>query len=151
MRLSMALLFGLIGAAGLLAADGQPKPAARYGIELDLNSYPQDTPKAALASVLKAANAGKFDYLVAQLADPSFIDDRVKRLFGGDFEAQVKDSRARLDPSAVKELHRFLSDGEWKIGEAEASVRLKDVSDRAVFFRNIDGRWFLEHPSKPKT
>ena len=150
MRLSMALLFGLTGAAGLLAADGEPKPDARYGIELDLNSYPQDTPKAALASVLKAANAGKFNYLVAQLADPSFIDDRVKRLFGGDFEEQVKDTRARLDPSAVKELHRFLSDGEWKIGEAEAAVRLKDVSDRAVFFRKIEGRWFLEHPSKPK-
>jgi hypothetical protein len=150
MRLSVAFLLGLAGAAGLLAAEGEPKPGARYGLAPDLTTYPQDAPKTALASVLKAADAGKFDYLVAQLADPSFIDARVKELFGGDFEEQVKDTRARLDPPALKELHRFLSDGEWTTSDSGASVRLKEVGDRAVFFRNIDGRWFLEHQSKPK-
>jgi hypothetical protein len=149
MRVGVALLFGLAGAAGLFAAEGAAKPGARYGVEPDLTTYPQDVPKAALDSVLKAANAGKFDYLAAQLADPSFIDARVKELFGGNFEEQVKDTRARLDSVALKELRRFLSDGEWMIGDAEASVRLKDVGERAVTFRKIGGRWFLEHPSKP--
>ncbi len=151
MRSGRTLLFGLACAVGLFAAEGESKPPARYGIEPDLKTYPQEAPKEALASVLKAANAGKFDYLAAQLADPSFIDDRVKSLFGGRFEEQVKDVRARLDPFALKELHRFLSDGEWTVGDAEASVRLKDVSDRIVAFRKIDGRWYLEHPSKPKS
>jgi hypothetical protein len=150
MRFSIALLIGLTGTAGLLAAEGHAKLGGRYGIDLDLNTYPQDTPKTALASVLKAADAGRFDYLVAQLADPSFIDARVKSLFDGRFAEQVQDTRARLDPSAIKELRRFLKDGEWTAGNAEASVRLKDESDRAVFFRKIDGRWFLEHASKPK-
>jgi hypothetical protein len=151
MRVGLALLFGLAFAGGLLAADGAVKAGARYGLEPDLAAYPQDAPKAALNSVLKAADAGKFDYLTAQLADPSFIDARIKLLFGGSFQEQVKDTRARLDSVALKELRRFLSDGEWMIGDAEASARLKDVSDRAVALRKIDGRWFLEHASKPKS
>lgn len=145
MTRGVVLVFGLASAVGLLSAEN----GARYGVAPDLATYPQDSPKATLASVLKAADAGKFDYLSAQLADPSFIDARVKELFGGDFTEQVNDARARLDSSALKELRRFLSDGEWKIDAAEASVHLKDVSDRAVAFRHIDGRWFLEHSSKP--
>jgi hypothetical protein len=141
-----ALVFGLASTLGLLSAES----GVRYGVAPDLTTYPQDFPKATLASVLKAADAGKFDYLAAQLADPSFIDARVKELFAGDFKEQVEDVRARLDPPALKELRRFLNDGEWKIDAAEASVHLKDVSDRAVAFRKIDGRWFLEHPSKPR-
>jgi len=150
MRIGLGMLVGLACAAGLFAADG-PKPTARYGVEVDLKTYPQGAPKEALASVLKAADAGKFDYLSAQLADPAFIDDRVKGLFAGSFDEQVKDARARLDPPALKQLHRFLDDGEWTIDDATASVRLKDVGDRAVFFRKIVGRWYLEHRSKPKT
>ena len=150
MRIGSALLLALIGAAVLFAAEAEGQPGVRYNISPDLKAYPQDAPKAALDSVLKAAEAGRFDYLDAQLADPSFIDDRVKGLFGGNFEEQVRDTRARLDASAVKELHRFLSDGEWTLGNADASVRLKGVSDRAVFFRKIGDRWFLEHRSNPK-
>ena len=150
MRVAVALLFGLAGAASLFAVENEVRPGARYDVELDLKMYPQDAPKAALASVLKAAEADKFDYLAAQLADPSFIDDRVKGLFGGSFEEQVKDTRARLDMPALKELHRFLNDGEWTTGDAHAAVRLNDGNDRAVAFRKIDGRWFLEHSSKPK-
>jgi hypothetical protein len=149
MRVGVALIFGLAGAAGLYAAEGPTKAGVRYGVKPDLTTYPQAAPKATLASVLKAADAGKFDYLDAQLADPSFIDARVKELFGGNFEEQVKDTRARLDSPTLKELRRFLNDGEWTTGDAEASARLKDVSGRAVFFRKIDGRWFLEHRSKP--
>ena len=150
MRVGVGVLLGLACTAGLFAAEGAP--AGRYGVETDLKAYPQGTPKETLASVLKAADAGRFDYLAAQLADPRFIDDRVKTLFGGDFNEQVKDTQARLDPAALKQLRRFLNDGEWTSddGSAAASVRLQDVDDRAVFFRRIDGRWYMEHRSKPK-
>ncbi len=149
MRVGVGVLLGLICMAGLSAAEGAA-PAARYGVAADLKTYPQATPKEVLASVLKAADAGRFDYLTAQLADPRFIDERVKTLFGGDFKEQVKDTQARLDPGALKQLRRFLNDGEWTADDASASVRLKDVDDRAVFFRKIDGRWYMEHRSKPK-
>jgi hypothetical protein len=151
MRIGVAWIVGLFCASGLFAADGEVKPTVRYGVEVDLQTYPQTTPKDVLASVLKAADAGKFDYLAAQLADPAFIDQRVKGLFGGNFDELVKDIRARLDPPALKQLHRFLDDGEWTNGDGEASVLLKDLGDRAVFFQKIDGRWYMEHRSKPKT
>jgi hypothetical protein len=151
MRVGVIVVLGLACTAGLSAADDGAKPAARYGVEVDLKTYPQGAPKETLASVLKAADSGKFDYLAAQLADPVFIDDRVKGLLAGSFDEQVKDTRARLDPPALKQLHRFLDDGVWTSDDATASVRLKDLADRAVFFRKIDGRWYLEHRSKPKT
>jgi hypothetical protein len=151
MRVGVAIFLGLAFTAGPVAAEGEAKPAVRYGVEVDQKTYPQSAPKETLASVLKAADAGHFDYLAAQLADPSFIDDRVKGVFGGSFDEQVKDVRARLDPSTLKQLHRFLDDGEWTTGDDKASVRLNDLGDRAVFFRKIDGRWFIEHRSKPKT
>ena len=148
MRVAVGCVLGLACAASLLATEGAA-PAGRYGVAVDLSTYAQGTPKETLASVLKAAAAGKFEYLAAQLADPAFIDERVKAL-GGDFAEQVKDTQARLDPPTLKQLHRFLDDGDWTVGDAEASVRLKELEDRAVFFRKIDGRWYMEHRSKPK-
>jgi hypothetical protein len=121
----------------------------RYGIAPDLKTYPQATPKEALASALKAADAGRFDYLAAQLADPDWIDGRVKRLYGGRFEGQVEDTRARLDAPTLKLLRRFLADGAWQEDKDRASARLKDVSDSRVYLRRLGDRWYLEHRSAP--
>ena len=99
----------------------------------------QTTPKDALGSVLKAVENKRFDYLTAQLADPAFVDDRVQRLYGGRFEQQVEDTQDRLAPSAAKLLGRFLKDGEWTTEKDAANVRLKDVKDRAVFFKRVGG------------
>ncbi len=147
MRRGFVLLFALT--AGGLGAAEPPKEGARYGIAPNLEAYPQATAKETLASVLKAIDAGRFDYLAAQLADPDWVDERVGRLFGGRFAEQVEDTRARLDPGTVKLLRRFLTDGEWTAAGDKESVRLKDVSDRGVFFRKKGDRWFLEHRSKP--
>jgi hypothetical protein len=152
MRVGVAILVGLTGLSAGLGArvEGTPAPPARrYGISADLETYPQGTPKQALASALKAVAAKRLDYLVAHLADPTFVDDRVKRLYGGRFAEQVEDTRARLDPVAVKQLRRFLDGGEWAVGKAEAVARLKGVKERCVRFRLQGGRWFLEHPSAP--
>jgi hypothetical protein len=141
----------LLAAAGVVGA-GPEAPATtegvRYGIAPDLKTYPQGTAREALASVLKAIDAGRFDYLVAQLADPAWVDDRVGRLFAGRFQDQVEDTRNRLDPATVKLLRRFLRDGEWGGEKGQESVRLKDPSDRALFFRKRADRWYLEHRSK---
>jgi hypothetical protein len=120
----------------------------RYGIAPDLKTYPQGAPKEALASALKAADAGRFDYLAAQLADPDWIDGRVKRLYGGRFAGQVEDTRSRLDAPTLKLLRRFLAEGAWQEDKDQASARLKDVPDR-VYLRRLGDRWYLEHRSAP--
>jgi hypothetical protein len=143
--LAAALLLLFVSAIPARAADLAP----RYGTAPDLNAYPQATPQQALASVLKAAEDKRFDYLVAHLADPAFVDDRVQRLFGGKFALQVEDTRTRFDPTTVKLLGRFLKDGKWTIEGDQAVVRLDDVKDRAVFFKKVEGRWRLEHRNRP--
>jgi hypothetical protein len=127
-----------------------PPPAPRYGVEADLDAYPQDTPKAALASVIKAIDTRRFSYLAAQLADPDVVDKRVQEL-GGRFESYVKLIADRFtdDPASVKQLRRFLSEGDWEEGGEAATVKLKDVKNRQVFLRKIGSRWFLEDRTKP--
>jgi hypothetical protein len=131
-----------------LAADGPANNAERFGVSPDLVTYPQSTPKESLSSVLKAIDAGRYDYLVGQLAEPYWIDGRVRRLFGGRFVDQVNDTRTRLDPGRVKLLRRYLAEGEWTIDKDRATARLKDVADSAVFLVRHEERWYLEHRSQ---
>ncbi len=137
---------GVLTLALLVAADDAK--AVRYGIAPDLAAFPQKTPQETLASVLKAAAAQRFDYLAAQLADPAFVDDRVRRLYAGRFEDQVDDTRTRLDSRTLGQLRRFLKEGAWQSASDSASVSLKDVTDRTVSFRLLGSRWFMEHRSK---
>ncbi|HZT81960.1 MAG TPA: hypothetical protein VFA26_17170 [Gemmataceae bacterium] len=127
------------------------EPPARYGVQPDLKTYPQATPKEALGSVLKAIDNKRPDYLLAQLADPEWVDRRVKGN-GGRFEDLVAETRAKLldDPAAARQLRRFLTEGEWEAGETAASVKLKDVSDRRVYLRKAGGRWFMENRRQPE-
>jgi hypothetical protein len=126
-------------------------PAAdRYGVAEDARAYPQDTPKDALASVLKAIAAKDFRYLDAHLADPAFIDDRVKRVYAGKFDEQVDDTRSRLDALVVKQLTRLAKDGKWKTGPRAATLTSEDVPGRAVHLTLNDGRWFLSHGHDPE-
>jgi len=123
--------------------------AERYGVALDTTTYPQATPQEALASVLKAIEAKRFDYLIAQLADPTFIDDRIKRIHAGVFADQVRDTQTRLDPFLVKQLARFLKEGKWTIDKNRAIASLEDVSDRCVRLTRKEDRWYLEHSFAP--
>jgi hypothetical protein len=131
---------------------GEKSKGARYGVALDLKGYPQGTPKQALASVLKAVDAKRIDYLVAQLADPAFVDDRVKRVYGGEFREQVEDTRANLGPLVVRQLRRALKEGTWKKEEGAAVVLIPPkgaAPARAARFRRVGERWYLESPWAP--
>jgi hypothetical protein len=119
----------------------------RYGIAPDLQRFPQATAKETLSSLLKAVETKRVDYAVAQLADPAFVDERVKRLYGGRFDEQVEDTRARLDPLTLKQLQRFLKDGDWQEDKDRVTVRLRE-DKRCLFFKKDKGRWFMEHASK---
>jgi hypothetical protein len=49
------------------------------------------------------------------------------------------------DPSQLKELRRFLRDGQIAESGDTAKVTLADTRDRFVFLKKIDGRWYLEN------
>src|SRR5207248_1046803 len=110
-------VFAVVIVIGLLSSGlrAQDAGTTRYKVDPDLDNYPQKTAKEALESIIKAIDAKQIDYLVAQLADPQFVDMRVKMAAGG-FPDIVGETRARLadDPSAVKELRRFLKEGQWE-------------------------------------
>jgi hypothetical protein len=141
MRKYAGVLLGMLFA---LSASADP---ARYDIAPDLKTYPQSTAKETLTSVLKAVEAKRVDYVVAQLADPSWVAERVKRLYGGRFAEQVDDTRARFDPLALKQLQRFLKDGAWREDKERVSVRLKG-DKRCLYFKKDGGRWFMENADK---
>lgn len=119
--------------------------SARYGVPAAADKYPQTSSRAALTSVLAAIDANDPAYLVAHLADPTFIDARVQRVFAGKFAEQVQDTRARLDPSTVKLLRRFLKEGKWTEAKDTATVKLDDVPGRVVRLVKRENRWFLAH------
>jgi hypothetical protein len=151
MRLIAAAVLTFVCALSVMAADSDKgEETKRYSIEADLKTYPQGTPKETLASVLNAVENKRVDYLVAQLADPEYIDERVKRTFGGKFDEQVNDTRTKLDPPTVKLLQRFLKEGDWIGKESPASVVLKDAKDRAVTFIKIGDRWYMQNNDKPE-
>jgi hypothetical protein len=153
MKMRMALTVALLAvlSASLLAQAPQEKGSGkRYGIELHLKKFPQTTPKETLASVLLAIQEKNFAYLVAELADPDFVDKRVKDNHGGSFDEFVKEASTKIadNPSGVKELEQFLQSGEWEETGNSASVKLKDFKDRQVFFRKVGDRWFMENKQK---
>jgi hypothetical protein len=152
MRFAGILLLGICGLVMVSVSWAQQakQPPARYGIEADLDNYPQAEAKTAFASVLKAIDQKKIDYLLAQLSDPQWVDDRVQKVHGGKFQELVKESRGKLasDPTEVDELHRFLREGAWNEGDSDAQVTLKDIPDHQVSLRKIGNRWYLENQKK---
>jgi hypothetical protein len=143
MRFSPAALVVFVSAAAL-AADA---PAKRFGVEADLKTFPQATPEESLASVLKAIGGKRADYIVAHLADPQFVDRRVKET---SYDEMLAETTAKLvdDPGAAKQLRAFLEKGTWKKEDATATVGLKEGTDRTASFVQSDGRWFLKQPYK---
>jgi hypothetical protein len=149
---AVSLLIALWLLPAVQAQDGKEDsvPAKRYGIEADKVSFPQQSPQDTFASVLKAIERKRIEYLLAQLVDPKFVDDRVYH-YKGNFDELVKETSARLasEPDLLRQLTRFFKEGEWKEDKSSATVSLKDVADRQVFFRRIGTRWFMENRVKP--
>ncbi len=148
----MVSVVAMAAAFALAAQDKSSEAPGRYGIPLNTRLYPQGAPKEALASVISAIENKRVNYLLAHLTDPVFVDKRVKELYGGNFDELVRETEGKLnnEPSAVKELGRFLKEGEWEAGESNATVCLKDIKDRQVYLRKIGDRWFLENRQKPE-
>jgi len=123
--------------------------ATRFGVALDAATFPQATPQEAFASFLKAAQQNRITYVVAHLADPAFIDERVEKLYGGKFAEQVADTAARLDPGTLKLLQRLAKEAEWNVAEKEAILTTKAIENRSVYMKKVGDRWFLQNKQSP--
>ena len=78
------------------------------------------------------------------------MDDRVKTSVRRTASSsRLRTLRARLDPLTIKQLQRFLKDGDWQQDKDHVTVRLKDAK-RCLYFKKGNGRWYMEHASKPK-
>lgn len=82
---------------------------SRYNIEFNPIIYPQKTPQEALKSAVKAFDSDRYDYLLAHLADPKFVDARVAEyvtlIYGKDLLQKEEIEIAReSDPKKMKRL-----------------------------------------------
>jgi len=151
MRLVVTVLVGVACVAAARAQNAtEAGPPRRYGTPADLETYPQDKPQDTLKAVLLAIDRRRIDYLLAQLADPDWVDTRVRTVHGGKFDAMVQETTDQLahDPTAVKQLRRFLKDGDWREEGDRASARLKGAKE-GVYFHRIGKRWYFENRQKP--
>ncbi len=137
------------------------KPAKRYGFDVNQDLYPQKTPQDALKSVVRAIERQKIDYLMAQLADPEFVDKRVeeykkdltgkeegKTIFAFDRVVKEAQDNFREDPDLVKDLVKIARDAkdeDWKVGGNTAVGTLKNLPGRRVYLKKSQERWFLEN------
>ena len=154
----IAWLIVLVAPLTLSAQDDPAKLTKRYGYSVEAVLYPQKTPQDAIKSIVKALDAKKIDYLLAHLADPKFVDDRVAEyaaLQKGGAEARTILAFERLaretvlhfqeDPVLVKELRLYVKDADWDEKDNTATGTLKTASPRRVYFRKVEERWFLEN------
>ena len=146
-------LGAVVFVTGSVAAQGQNQLNKRYGFDVNLNLYPQKTPQEALLSIAKAVDNKRVDYVLAHLADPDFVDERVKEVYSGNFEELVKETSTKLkdNPAEAKQLERFLKEGDWDVKENTATARLKDVKDRQVFMKKAGKNWYLENRQKAES
>jgi hypothetical protein len=155
MRLLLVLTFSLTTAVLCRVQGKEPEtPDKRYNQTLDLKKYPQDTPKTALLSLIKAIENKDVEYILAHLAEPKFVDQRVTDL-GGKFDLLVEEAKGKLveDPGTLKLLKRFAADGDWKTDGDHSFASLPDVAGKQVNFIQRKDRWYLENrnqPDKPK-
>jgi len=163
MRIRLLGCFVLVPALVAMTATAQDekpdKESARFGFDYTPSLYPQKTPNEAVKSIVKAIDNKRVDYLLAQLADPKYVDAQVaqyRALFTkGKEEARTFLAFDRLvnetveyflsDPVLVKELRLFARDAKWDVEDDVAAGSVKDVPGRKVFLKHIGERWFLEN------
>ena len=152
LTVAVVTVLSLLPAAGF-AAEEKPKPKdqqnldRRYGIDVNLEKYPQDEPKESLRSIIKAAKAGDFEYLLAHLASPTQMDKRLDN-----DETQLKGLAKQLAgnkaEAMINGLTRHLNQGTWDIQDELAWSEADGQND--VSLEKIGKRWFLHNRAVDK-
>jgi hypothetical protein len=146
MRITWMTVTLLAFGGGLLAQPVKGPRGERYGISAVRDVYPQSTPQDTLASVVKAIDGRRMDYVLAQLADPDYVDQRVRDVHNGRFSGMVDEATEKLarDPGTVSRFRRYIREGEWDVQDSTAMVRLKDRPD-IVAFRKVGQWWYMDN------
>lgn len=156
------VLFCLVSLTGLGAAQDEVKkqaPTRRFGFDVDEVTYPQKAPADALKSIIVAFDKKRVDYLLAQLADPAYVDYWVerykvdftkgkedgKRLLAFDRLTQETNQYFQNDPLIVKDLRIFAREAKWTDEGDTAIGVVESIPARKVFLKKIGERWFLEN------
>ena len=158
------------------------EPPKRFGLRQSPELYPQDSPKNALYSVLRAIDKDRFDYFVAHLLEPGYVTEQLaisyphferqaralvekeqltKKGFDREFiinrirdlatqanvEHLVQRIRTKLDndPDSIRDLRRMLKEGSFEDAGQTSVGKLKDAKDRALFFKRVGDRWYIEN------
>jgi hypothetical protein len=156
--ITSAILFGCAFAAG--QDEVKPKKAPpRFGFDADGVTYAQKTPKETVTSIITALDRKRIDYLLAQLADPAYVDYWIDR-YKVDFTLGKEEGRRLLafdrlvgetgqyfqnDPLILKDLRVFARQAEWKEEDNTAVGTVDTIPARKVFLKKIGDRWFLEN------
>jgi hypothetical protein len=150
MRRACTFALGLIVITVAAAQNNKPAAAAaRYGITADLETYPQVSAKQTLSSVAKALERKRIEYVLAQLANPEYVDDAVQK-FGGKFDELVRESATHLadNPKETQALVRILKEGTVDETGTSAKATHKDVPGRQITLIQKDGRWFMNNENE---
>jgi hypothetical protein len=86
-------------------------------------------------------------------ADPKGFDEAVRREAARRaFRFVARDIRGTLDenPDHLKQLRRFLREGQFTDAGDTASAVLRDVRDRQVNFRRVGNRWYVQDRKQPE-
>ena len=160
--MALNTLLALIFLCAFSTAQDEVKPkkaVLRFGFIVDEITYSQKTPKDALKSIVTALDRNRTDYMLAQLADPAYVDYWVER-FKQDFALGKEEGRRLLafdrltretakyfenDPLIVKELRVFSKQAEWKVEDNIAVGTVDTIPARKVFLKKIGERWFIEN------
>ena len=112
-----------------------------------------------MTSIAKALDRKRVDFMLAQLADPAYVDywvDRYKQDFteGKDaarrllaFDRLVRETTQYFenDPLLIKEMRIFSKQAEWKEEDNGAVGSYDKIPARKIFLRKIGDRWFMEN------
>src|ERR1700720_1135383 len=116
-----AVLAILILCTASSAQDEKKQSPRRFGFDVDQDTFPQKTPAEAMASIAKALDRKKVDYLLAHLDDPDYVEYWVegyktdfsegkeagKRLLAFDRLVRETNQYFQDDPLIVKDLKVF--------------------------------------------
>lgn len=168
MRMYLSLI-ALAVAIPVLAQDPPPavQPQPRYGVAAETTIFPQDSPKRLLASIQKAFDRQRVDYVLAHLTDPSFTGAKInhyyREKYGRDIQEDLglpeaeRDAKLRealklfvaevndhmdAEPKQTMRFFRLLKEGNVEESGTTARVTLKDNAT-GLTLKQFDGRWYL--------
>lgn len=103
-----------------LAAHAQFKEERRFDIRFDADLYPQGSAKQTLAAALRSLDKDRYDYLVAFLIEPGFVDQ------------QVLNTQDRFETVARLQVEKENS-GRAVVDRDEVRKRIKALATQASF------------------